>query len=180
MDTCSSGIRSRSAFTSEVLPAPDGAAMTKSLPRRADGGWTGIWVIPESGEGSRGGRYYQPEFHRQRPQRLSPMTDLVLLLRGQLRCGVVHSGGNKDRVITEAARAAGFGGDLAFPGTVSHDRVAIVGVADKHHDAVVARLAEFGRYVVQLCQQFAQVVVIAGVLAGEARGVHAGAAIQGI
>src|SRR5689334_766542 len=33
METCSSGWRSSSAFTSEVLPAPDGAAMTNRRPR---------------------------------------------------------------------------------------------------------------------------------------------------
>ena len=34
-DRCSCGRRSRSAFTSEVLPAPEGAATTKSRPRAA-------------------------------------------------------------------------------------------------------------------------------------------------
>src|SRR5882724_4752635 len=36
MDTCSSGLRCRSALTSEVLPAPEGAAMTNRRPRWAE------------------------------------------------------------------------------------------------------------------------------------------------
>src|SRR5690348_9217765 len=100
MDTCSCGIRSSRAFTSEVFPAPDGAAMTKSLPRRM----VGIMSAPQ--------------FGHQGAQRLRPVTHVILLLGSELRCGVMHPCGNEDGVITESTGSARLRPDPTFPGAV--------------------------------------------------------------
>src|SRR5205823_5937154 len=93
-----------SAFTSEVLPAPEGAAMTNSLP-----GFRGREATLHRAEGPRswcGNIALLPEHRDELAQRLSAVAHGVLLHRVELGGRAGAPLGNEHRVVAEAAEAA--------------------------------------------------------------------------
>jgi len=104
IDRRSDGSLASSAFTSEVLPAPEGAAMTNSLP-----GFRGREATLHRAEGPRswcGNIALLPEHRDELAQRLSAVAHGVLLRRVELGGRAGAPLGNEHRVVAEAAEAA--------------------------------------------------------------------------
>src|SRR5581483_12088152 len=112
-----------------------------------------------------------PELLHQSRQGLGAMAELVFLLGRQLGRGAVQARGKENGIVTEPAAAARLGGDLTFPRAVGDNGRGVVRITNKHHDAVIPRLAELRRHTVQFRQQLPQIVVVAGIFARESGGV---------
>ena len=128
------GRRASSAFTSEVLPAPEGAAITNSRPRS----WCANIAVRREVERACSARAAR--------ERLAAVAHGVLLRGGQLRRGArARLRPDEHRVVAEAAAAARRERDAALPGAVRHQRRGIVAAPrTQGDDAVVARLARSG------------------------------------
>src|ERR1019366_7300670 len=78
---------------------------------------------------------------QQHPQRLAAMADGVFLFALQLRTGLAELRQPEQRVVAEAAVAAGLQGDLAVPLALGDQRLRVVGMVQQHQNAVVMRAA---------------------------------------
>ena len=105
------------------------------------------------------------------------MADGVFLVGGQLGATAVVAGDEEDGVITEAVSAYGVAQDDAVQGTLADERCRVGNVPHSNHDTVKAStpLAVGDSY--HIIQKLVQIGLIVGVLAGIARGVHAGSAV---
>jgi hypothetical protein len=114
------------------------------------------------------------------PQSLPSMTQGVLLCGIQLRGGAIEAARDEYGVISEASQAPGVADQRALPGAAGDYGFRIRGCLDKGDDALIAGRPLPRQNVAQLAEHFAEVVMVAGALAGVTRGVDARTSAQGV
>ncbi len=108
------------------------------------------------------------------------MAELVLQIAWHLGGGAVVIRYEEDGVVTKAVLTARLVDDHPFPARLADDRGGIVGVAHIDQHTPEAGALEVVRRPLELLQQLVDVLLVAGVVAGETGGVDTGAAVQQI